>query len=101
MAHTSMTYGVLPTREAFDAAFERACPNGTFTFGNDKRVGNASLTASQLWRELQDAANEATAETCEGEWADDSRSYEQIQADEAAAGDWASAVLGQLGFEWI
>lgn len=101
MAQTSMTYGQLPSREAFDAAFDRECPGGAYRITNCKRVGNATFTASELWSELNDAVNESNAETCEGEWADDSRSYDEIQADEEAAGDWASCVLGTLGFEWI
>ncbi len=99
MAHTSMTYGTLPTREQFDEAFDRECPEGTFSFGNDPYVGNDKLTASQLWREI--ATQYATCE--------DGEHFEECPGDGDCqghcpceeAGSWCSAVLGILGFEWI
>jgi hypothetical protein len=77
----SMTYGVMPPREDFDAAFDREVPN-RFRFGNDPRVGNCELTADELWSELESAKGEH----------DDG---------DDEAGDWASCVLYTLGFEWI
>jgi hypothetical protein len=74
----SMSYGVMPTREEFDAAFEKSTPDG-FSFGNDKRVGNCILTADELWAELE----KAHAEGIDHAWT------------------WASDVLLCLGFEWI
>jgi hypothetical protein len=97
-----LTYGVLPTREQFEDAFEGDLgSDGVYQIRNCKRVGNSNFTCAELWAELNDAVNESQAGTCEGEWADDNRSYEQIQADEDAAGDWASAVLQTLGIEWV
>lgn len=97
--HTSMTFGVLPTREAFDAAFNAYCPDGTFSFGNDPYVGTEKLDASQVWDQLGaqlDTFNEGehTAQ-CGGDGSCDG----SCPSDEA--GSWCSAVLGQLGFEWI
>ena len=79
----SMTYGVMPSRSAFETAFERECPNGTFSVGNDKMHGNRTFTESELWTAVSEAANS---------WQD--------EGDEGA-GDWASTVLDSLGFEWV
>lgn len=83
----SMTYGTLPTREEFDAAFEEKCPSGLFAFGNDPRVGTCKLNCSGLWDEL----NEAIL----GDF--DSQNPKLVEE----SGDWASLVLYSLGFEWI
>ena len=83
----TMTYGVMPSREAFEAAFDRAeafAGKLTFSFGNDKRVGTCEMTCSELWEEL-----------CEAH-----REWEQGASNDEA-GDWCSAVLGTLGFEWV
>lgn len=97
-----MTYGVMPTREEFDAACLEHDPEDPpeacvalqgFAFGNgDPRLGEDRLTADELWEELQRA------------YAD----FEDVldlerpskQAPEAA-GDWISDVLGCLGFRWV
>lgn len=97
-----LTYGVLPTREQFDDAFEGDLgPDGVYRVRNCKRVGNRDFTCATLWAEVNDATNELSAETCEGEWADDNRSADEIQLDAEQAGDWASAVLQTLGIEWV
>ena len=96
--HTSMTFGVMPDRELFDRAFDARCPDGTFSFGNDPYVGNAELSASELWAELE--AQHATWE--EGEHNDPctcNASGEGCPSEDA--GSWCSSVLGILGFEWI
>jgi len=99
MARVSMTYGVMPTREQFDAACDEPdpeCgPNGSiaatgFRFGNDKRVGDATLSPDELWNELQRAHAEY-----EGLLASD------WDVDPEVVGSWISDVLGCLGFEWI
>lgn len=97
--HTTMNYGEIPTREAFDAAFERECPNG-FQFGNDPYVGFATLDSDDTWAELE--AQLATWENgehdsdCPG---DGECSGHGCPCEEA--GSWCSCVLGCLGFEWV
>lgn len=75
------SYGVLPSKEAFEAAFAAECPDGWFQFGNCKRVGTCRLNVNELWNELDWATgeNECTEESL----------------------DWASCVLYVLGFEWV
>lgn len=100
MAHTSMTYGVLPTREQFDEAFDRECPEGTFSFGNDERFGNDEVSERALWNELTVALGEFE----DGEHNDECGGDGQHCNGECPgdrAGSWCSAVLGVLGFEWI
>ena len=96
----SMTFGVMPSLEAFEAAFDRECPDGTFAFGNDPYVGYDNLSCSQLWRELQtqlathDAGEHAPHCPGDGSCRGDGCPCED-------AGSWCSSVLGILGFEWI
>lgn len=80
----SMTYGVMPTRKDFDQAWDNSIAGEslTFNFRNDSRLGDNNLTNNELWLEL----NSARAE------------YEK--GDEKS-GEWCSAVLYILGFEWI
>lgn len=81
----SMTYGVLPDRDAFYNAFEEECPNGKFRIRNCPMIGNDDLTESQLWEQVQKAIDTWNSESSDSEeW-----------------GDWASCVLSVLGFEWI
>ncbi len=85
MATKTKTYGTMPSREEFDAAYdamEEWHHRPGFRFGNDARLGDATLTASELWDELQ----KAKAELDEGD---------------EAAGDWCSAVLECLDIEWV
>ena len=78
----SITYGKLPTRQAFQKAFHKECPSGRFAFRNDPYVGTDKLSESQLWDEMKSAVKA---------WR---------QGDEEI-GDWASCVLSVLGFEWV
>lgn len=78
----SMTYGRLPSQAEFNKAYDENLEGGKYRFGNDARMGNAKLDASQLWKELKKA-------TTEWEDGDDE------------AGEWASSVLITLGFEWV
>lgn len=87
----TMTYGVMPSREQFDAAClevedgdpPQACvADQGFPFENDKRVGSDRLTPDELWAEL-------------------GRAKSEYDAGDEASGDWCSGVLGCLGFEWV
>ncbi len=91
MARRTMTYGVMPSREEFDAAClehdpedppEACVANLGFRFGNDPRMGDAHLTQDELWDALLEA-------------------YVDFSVVDEAVGDWLSSVLGQLGFEWV
>lgn len=86
----TMTFGVMPTREQFDAGFDQAVveassgtmASGLFSFGSDKRVGNCALNQEELWAEI-------------------TKAHAEYDAGDEASGDWCSAVLGCLGFEWV
>lgn len=80
------TYGVMPSREAFELAFQRECPNGSREFGNDKRVGSCSLSCDELFAELEKAHEE-----WEG----------TLDGNNEASGDWCSSILESFGFEWV
>jgi|CXWL01.1.fsa_nt_gi hypothetical protein len=89
MARRSMTYGVMPALEEFDAACAepddecgKSVDDVGFSFGNDPRIGTDTLTGTELWNELQKARAE-------------------FEAGDEKAGDWCSGVLGCLGFEWV
>ena len=93
-----MTFGTMPSREELDAACAeegeddgRSVDNHGFHFGNDPRLGTVRLSSDELWTELQKARAEYDA--VDGS-SDDGGAPER-------AGDWCSAVLGQLGFEWV
>lgn len=95
---TSMTYGVLPTREAFGEAFDRECPGGTFRVNLNVRDSDAvewvgipvdpyaDWDADEAWAALN-ALTESWA-------AGDPYAGEKC-------GDLASTILQILGFEWI
>lgn len=84
---TTMTYGQLPSLEQFEQAFDAGEAEGPFRFRNDKRVGNADFNCSELYKEVQ-AATKEHHEASDRKTRDD-------------AGEWASAVLYHLGFEWV
>jgi len=100
----SFNYGELPSKEVFEAQFDVAVGHGnTFSFGNDKRIGNDKLTCDELWIELNQAVAEfeGTA-TLVGDLrsAGSSALRAPIQKQDDA-GDWASVVLFCLNIEWI
>ena len=78
----SMTYGGMPTRDDFDQAWECHVGKNTFSFRNDKRVGDWDATATELWDEMQKA-------------------HAEFENGSEAAGDWLSSVMWCLGYEWI
>ncbi len=88
---TSLTYGVLPTRETFDAGFEVECPDGyRIVLGRSDsascegfRLGDGTWSADELWSAIQEIVD---SEVDEG--------YD-------ARMDLVSAIMGTLGFEWI
>jgi hypothetical protein len=86
MTETTFTYGVLPSREAFDAAFERECPDGLFAIRNDPHWGDQDLDSDELWD---------LVEMSVASWEHDGT----LVAEQS--GNWASCVLTVLGFEWI
>lgn len=97
---TRMTFGVMPDRDTFDRAFDARCPEGTFAFGNDPYVGNDTLNASQLWRELEtQLATHNAGEHKPGCSGDGDCRGDGCPCEDA--GSWCSAVLGILGFEWV
>lgn len=82
------TYGTMPTRSEFNQLWDATMGEATsFRFGNDRRVGNESLTQSELWNELNKAYRE-------GE-------YILLGDDEHHPWCWCSSVLYILGLEWI
>lgn len=88
----SMTFGKMPTREQYDAAWDKTFEDADssdnfFSFGNDKRVGNCDLTQDELWDEL----NKAYQEYLKTDYFD---FFE-------GPGVWISSVLSCLGIEWI
>jgi len=88
----SLTYGTLPSFEAFEDAWEDAGVGRVFHIRNCKRVGDWDATRRELYAELEKAV---------AEWnvGDDECGGDFTAADEA--GDWASCVLQVLGFEWV
>lgn len=95
MKQTSMTYGELPTREQYDdawSALESAgeLRHGLFTFGNDPRLGDVSLSRDELWKEICRAHKEYM-----GLLEDDT------DQDPEEVGSWLSSVLSCLNFEWV
>lgn len=82
----TFTYGVLPLFEAFEAAFDAACPDGSFSVSNDPYMGNAEFTCSKLYDKLQACVDEYHDDECD-------------EGDDA--GNFASDVMSHLGFEWV
>lgn len=82
----SMTFGRLPTRTAFQSAFKREVPDGDYRIvvkgKHTPLIESGQYSEAALWQLVKDLA--------EG--------YENGDED---AGDWASGILGTLGFEWI
>jgi hypothetical protein len=106
MIHTILSYGMLPTEDQFDTAWDRTFEESAtnlFRFGNDKRVGNVELSRTETWNELQKAVSEFEGGLLNDDQAlvDDERTTEEIERTGDAAGEWVSGVLGILGFEWV
>ena len=85
MIYHTTSYGILPTLTEFKLLCLIPDDDGHvvtrdgFKFGNCKRVGDCTLQAHELYKELQLATEESTEESL----------------------DWASCVLQVLGWEWI
>ena len=97
MPRVTLTYGEMPTREQFDAAWEYTdptTPDGTkgFGFGNDKRLGCCVLSRDELWEELEKAWNE---------YADQLGHPGSLSQDPEVVGSWVADVLSCLGIEWV
>jgi hypothetical protein len=101
----SFTYGVLPTREQFDTAFERECPNGYRIQLNSSdsravdgyRLGDGTYTASELW----DCILEIVIASIGMRYRFIVVCDKNVAWRKDAAMDIVSSVLYTLGFEWI
>jgi len=102
MPRKSMTYGVLPSQEEFEEAFEAEVTTitGRFLFENDPRVGTDALNSDQLWRELSYARRDWTDLPCDCGKGDGNHDGNEGCTPQDA-GQWCSDVLGVLGFEWV
>lgn len=76
-----MTYGVMPSYSKFQDAFD-AETGGQYSISNDRHGRSGRYDARELWRLL-------------------SAELEKWEAGNEEAGDFVSAVLSTLGFEWI
>jgi hypothetical protein len=93
----SMTYGKLPGREEFDAAFERECPNGYSVSLNRLdsqsvggfKLGDGKLSADELWEAIREIVTQFDNER-DSNWL-----FEEIRM------DLVSSILFTLGFEWV
>jgi hypothetical protein len=94
----AMTYGVLPTQEEFNEAFE-ACVDGRYSisFGYSDsqaldgfKLGDGEYTATELWDAITEIVNSEHDPITVSE--DDRKN---------AAMDVVSCILDTLGFEWI
>lgn len=75
----SMTYGKLPDKSLFIAAFEKECPDGHYKVGNDKYFGDHCFSCEELWRQI----------------------VASVTSEDIGLLDWASCVLFTLGIEWV
>jgi hypothetical protein len=78
-----LTYGVLPSYEDFEEAFDAEVPNSTYQIRNDRGGADGDYTARQLYSLVKEQTE----------------LFNEDGDDEA--GDFASAVLSTLGYEWI
>ena len=86
----SMTYGTLPDEREFGRAFREHCPSGKYEISNDKGGRDGSYGVSRLYELLEDQLSKWAGSEVEGGDGGDEE-----------AGDFCSAVLSTLGFEWI
>lgn len=97
-ARKSLTYGVLPSREEFDAAFDEEVPGGSFEIMSGELMGwklpvpDDGYSADELWDVLEGIVGSDTL------W--DGVDKEPGPEDEAGL-QFASDVLSILGFEWV
>jgi hypothetical protein len=91
MPRTTLTYGEMPTRAQFDDGWDQTTGH-VFTFGNDERLGNCSMTRDELWEELERAWNE---------YADQLGHPGSLSRDPEKLGSWLADVLHCLGIEWV
>ena len=81
-----LTYGIMPSYENFRQSYENELPNGNYSIGNDKIVGDRVFTsAKELYDYIQWLVIKWQSEN------DDNQKY----------GDLASNILYTLKFEWI
>lgn len=92
---TSMNWGELPTFEAFKAAFERECPDGTYNV--TPGIGRNRAT--------EEAAGDHTAEElyalCDRMKDDYPEDPGDTIAEEESGERLVSDILYTLGFEWL
>lgn len=95
-----LTYGVLPTREQFSAAFDRECPEGyrISLSRSDSRACDGFRLGDGTWAEEELWAAVVEIVTCEDD-SDDSDDQNQVEVPQAL--DLVSAIMETLGFEWI
>lgn len=82
----TLTYGNLPTYDDFATAFESDLdlgPNTLYHIRNDPYFGSDDLTCTEIYEQLERARDD----------------WEKNGSE--PAGDFASAVLTTLGFEWV
>lgn len=79
MPMKSMTFGVVPSKKEFRAAYEREVHYGKYTIRNCKIVGNASYDCDELYRLVKALAKSK---------------HEEKEL-------LASSIMFTLGFEWI
>jgi hypothetical protein len=88
----SLTYGKMPSKDAFEKAFERRVADGVYTISlsrSDARAADGTSIGDGVYDadELYDGVKELV-----DKWADH---------EDDRAGDLASAILSTLGFKWI
>ncbi len=93
-----MTYGVMPTLEQFQEAFDRECPKGTYNIQlarsdsaavEDFKLGDGDWTALQLWEAINEIVHFQPGYEQAAKWR-----HDQVM-------DLVSSILDTLGFEWI
>ncbi len=94
----SMTYGVMPTFEDFERAFNEECPRGRYSIvlgssdnraADGFRLGDGEWTATDLYSACVEIADVWHAERCTDETVTD------------VALGLVCSILDTLGFEWI
>lgn len=80
MSRKRFSYGVLPSRDEFDDAFDWECSStGRYKISNDRHGRNGNFDARELWHLVNSEVKDGSDESL----------------------DFVSAVLSTLGFEWI